>query len=209
MRHVAHTLVAVIAVLAMCSSAAGQTASSATGQKAPAKTDAKTAAPAGERQPSSPAEKPQQPASRPGQPAAKTSAAAGKAAPAAPPDTAQLIDPPGFAYVPAGRRDPFVSLLRRGSDPRAGSGLRAPGLAGLGVEEITLRGTVRSQEGFVGILQGADQKTYIVRPGDKLLDGTIRTISQNDLVIVQQVNDPLSLEKQREVRKMLRQIEAN
>ena len=39
-------------------------------------------------------------------------------------------------------------------------------------------------------------------------DGTIRTISQNDLVIVQQVNDPLSLEKQREVRKVLRQIEA-
>jgi hypothetical protein len=47
-----------------------------------------------------------------------------------------------------------------------------------------------------------------VRAGDKLLDGTIRTITQNDLVIVQQVNDPLSLEKQREVRKVLRQIEA-
>jgi len=29
------------------------------------------------------------------------------------------------------------------------------------------------------------------------------------MVIVQQVNDPLSLAKQREVRKMLRQIEAN
>jgi hypothetical protein len=28
------------------------------------------------------------------------------------------------------------------------------------------------------------------------------------MVIVQQVNDPLSLEKQREVRKVLRQIEA-
>ena len=35
-----------------------------------------------------------------------------------------------------------------------------------------------------------------------------RTITQNDLVIVQQVNDPLSLEKQREVRKVLRQVEA-
>ncbi len=68
---------------------------------------------------------------------------------------------------------------------------------------------MRGREGFVGVLQGADQKTYIVRTGDRLFDGTIRTISQNDMVIVQQVNDPLSLEKQREVRKMLRQVEAN
>jgi Tfp pilus assembly protein PilP len=124
-------------------------------------------------------------------------------------NTDQLIEPPGFSYVPEGRRDPFISLLRRGSDSRAAaSGTRPSGLGGLGAEEITLRGTVRSRDGFVGILQGADQKTYIVRAGDKLYDGTIRTITQNDLVIVQQVNDPLSLEKQREVRKVLRQIEA-
>ncbi len=125
------------------------------------------------------------------------------------PNTDLLIEPPGFAYAPEGRRDPFISLLRRGSDSRAAaSGTRPSGLGGLGAEEITLRGTVRSREGFVGILQGADQKTYIVRAGDRLFDGTIRTITQNDLVIVQQVNDPLSLEKQREVRKVLRQVEA-
>jgi Tfp pilus assembly protein PilP len=125
------------------------------------------------------------------------------------PNTDQLIEPSGFAYVPEGRRDPFISLLRRGSDSRAAaSGSRPSGLGGLGAEEITLRGTVRSRDGFVGILQGADQKTYIVRAGDRLFDGTIRTITQNDLVIVQQVNDPLSLEKQREVRKVLRQVEA-
>jgi hypothetical protein len=46
-----------------------------------------------------------------------------------------------------------------------------------------------------------------VRPGDKLFDGTVRSISQNVLVILQQVNDPLSLEKQREVRKVLRQTD--
>lgn len=119
-------------------------------------------------------------------------------------------EPQGFTYNPEGRRDPFVSLLRRGTDTqRGGAAARPPGLAGLGVNEVTLRGTVQSREGFVAILQGSDQKTYIVRPGDKLLDGTIRTISQNDMVILQQVNDPLSLEKQREVRKVLRQIEAN
>lgn len=124
--------------------------------------------------------------------------------------TDQLVEPPGFTYNPEGRRDPFVSLVRRGVDPRSGGQtVRPPGLAGLSVAEVTLRGTVRSREGFVAILQGADQRAYIVRPGDKLFDGTVRAVSQNDVVILQQVNDPLSLEKQREVRKLLRQPEAN
>ena len=121
----------------------------------------------------------------------------------------QLIEPQGFTYSAEGRRDPFVSLIGRGTTVRAGAtGSRPAGIAGLGASDVALRGTMRGREGFVAILQGSDQKTYIVRPGDKLFDGTIRDISQNDMVIVQQVNDPLSLEKQREVRKVLRQTEA-
>jgi type IV pilus assembly protein PilP len=132
-------------------------------------------------------------------------------APQAPPaKTDQLAEPPGFTYNPEGRRDPFLSLVRRGADPRGSAqAVRPAGLAGLSVAEVTLRGTVRGREGFVAILQGADQRAYIVRPGDKLFDGMIRTVSPNDVVILQQVNDPLSLEKLREVRKVLRQPEAN
>ncbi|MEQ1573041.1 MAG: pilus assembly protein PilP [Vicinamibacterales bacterium] len=114
----------------------------------------------------------------------------------------------GFSYDPADRRDPFVSLLRRGSEtePRA-AGARPPGLPGLETSEITLKGTVAGRTGYVAIVQGSDNKTYIVREGERLLDGTVRAITQNAIVIVQQVNDPLSLEKQREVRKLLRQTE--
>jgi Tfp pilus assembly protein PilP len=150
------------------------------------------------------------PAPSPGSTAAETKPTAKSEDPKPPATADQLIEPSGFAYKPEGRRDPFVSLLRRGTDARAStSGSRPPGLAGLGVSEVTLRGTLYGREGFVAILQGADQKTYIVRPGDRLFDGTVRAISQKDMVIVQQVNDPLSLEKQREVRKVLRQVEAN
>lgn len=112
--------------------------------------------------------------------------------------------PQGFTYDPGGRRDPFVSLLFRGADT-SGTGTRAAGLAGLSTTEVTLRGTLRSQGVFVGILQGADGKNYTVRAGDQLADGTIRAISANEMVVLQQVNDPLSLEQEREVRKMLRQ----
>jgi Tfp pilus assembly protein PilP len=117
------------------------------------------------------------------------------------------LEPQGYTYDPQGKRDPFVSLFRRGSDvARSGAtGGRPAGLAGLETSEVTLKGTVASQGSFVGILQGADNKTYIVKAGDKLLDGTIRTINPDSMVITQQVTDPLSLEKQREVRKVLRQ----
>ena len=124
------------------------------------------------------------------------------------PPPAKADEQAGYTYQGAGRRDPFVSLMRRGTDEkRTTGGVRAPGLAGLETAEVTLKGTMHGHDGYVAILLGADNKTYIVRPGDKLQDGAIRTIAQDSLVIVQQVNDPLSPQKQREVRKMLRQTE--
>ena len=141
-------------------------------------------------------------------PTAGTTPAPAGAAPAAGVAGPQL-EPQGYTYDPQGRRDPFISLLRRGNavERPTGVGVRPPGLAGLETSEVTLKGTVASQGSYVGILQGSDSKTYIVKAGDKLLDGTIRTITPDSLVITQQVTDPLSLEKQREVRKVLRQTE--
>jgi len=161
--------------------------------------------------------------SQPGTPAAPPAAKAPASAPtpgnapAAPPAAAPAaapavavtpLEPQGYTYDPQGRRDPFVSLLRRGSEvPRIAGSNRPNGLAGLETSEVTLKGTIATQGTYVGILQGSDSKTYIVRAGDKLLDGTIRVINPESMVIAQQVTDPLSLEKQREVRKLLRQTE--
>ncbi len=144
-------------------------------------------------------------------PASPAPAPAAPAAAAQPPQTPaekaqSAVEPQGFTYNPEGRRDPFVSLLLRGTDNR-NAGTKIAGLGGLGTSEVSLRGTVASQGAFVGILQGVDAKNYIVRVGDKLSDGTIRSITADSMVILQQVNDPLSLEKQREVRKLLRQTE--
>ncbi len=149
----------------------------------------------------------QAPAPKAAAPAAPKPAPAPAPAPAAVAAGPQL-EPQGYAYDPEGRRDPFVSLLRRGADTQKPTlGARPQGLAGLETSEVTLKGIVTSLGSFVGIMQGADNKTYIVRAGDKLFDGAIRAITQTDMVITQQVNDPLSLEKQREVRKVLRQTE--
>jgi Tfp pilus assembly protein PilP len=117
------------------------------------------------------------------------------------------LEPQGYTYDSGSRRDPFVTLMRRGADSERNVGPRAPGLAGLGSAEITLKGILDSRSGLVAIVKGADNKTYIVHSGEKLLDGTIRTITADAMVILQQVNDPLSHQTQREVRKVLRQTE--
>jgi Tfp pilus assembly protein PilP len=73
--------------------------------------------------------------------------------------------------------------------------------------EISVRGVMQSRGSLVAMIQGPDNKTYIVHPGDKLLDGTIKAVTPQGLVVVQEVNDPLSLIKTREVRKLLRSLE--
>jgi Tfp pilus assembly protein PilP len=118
------------------------------------------------------------------------------------------VDSPAYTYDPQGRRDPFVSLLRRGGEGRrAGLGARPAGVSGLEAADMVLKGTMQSRTGYVALVEATDKKTYIVKAGDRLLDGTVRTITADEMVILQQVNDPLSLEKQREVRKMLRQTD--
>ena len=145
----------------------------------------------------------QAPAEKPGEPVPQTTPQA-----APPADKPRALQPTGYTYNPQGRRDPFVSLVRRGADS-AGTGppTRPSGLAGLATSEVSLRGTLKGRDGFVAMLQGADNKTYLVRTGDRLLDGTIRTITADALVILQRVSDPLSVETEREVRKVLRQTE--
>jgi Tfp pilus assembly protein PilP len=112
-----------------------------------------------------------------------------------------------FSYQPDGRRDPFLSLVGTGSDPRSSSSRKTEGPAGMTLAEISVRGIMQSRGTLVAMIQGPDNKTYIVHQGDKLLDGIIKTITPQGLIVVQEVNDPLSLVKQREIRKLLRSLE--
>jgi type IV pilus assembly protein PilP len=131
-------------------------------------------------------------------------------APGSPVSTAAAPSAPdNYTYDPMGRRDPFVSLLRGGAEergPRAG-GPVVEGLGGLTTDEVSVRGVVAAGSGYLAMVQGPDNKTFIVRANDKLLDGTVKAVTAQGLVILQEVNDPLSLVKQKEVRKMLRGLE--
>jgi len=90
------------------------------------------------------------------------------------------------------------------AQPNAGEAARIAGLAGLAIDEIAVRGIVQSRGEFLAMVQGQNGKTYTVRQGDKLADGTVRAINADGLVLIQEESDPLAPVKQREVIKRLR-----
>lgn len=113
-----------------------------------------------------------------------------------------------FLYNPDGRRDPFVSLTARGTDQSlARQNPELEGARGLSVDEISVRGIVTTANGYVAMVQGPNGKTFVVHQHDKLLDGTVKSITAQAIVILQDVSDPLSLVKEKEVRKSLRGLE--
>lgn len=110
---------------------------------------------------------------------------------------------PGWKYDPQGRRDPFISLR----NVTANAGLpqnRPPGLAGVSVGEIVIRGIVRSGADFIALAQSPDGRTFQLRRNARLFDGVVKQITLDAVTFTQQVNDPLSLVKQREVRKTMK-----
>ena len=141
-------------------------------------------------------------------PAKKTAAGDAPAATAPPAKKVDLpTPPPNYEYAPQGRRDPFVSLINRGNDGKdtgAATARRADGVPGMLTGELTVRGILQTRGAWVAMVSGPDGKVYTVRSGDRISDGVIRSVTATTVVILQEVNDPLSLEKQREVRKFLR-----
>ena len=108
----------------------------------------------------------------------------------------------GYTYDPAGRRDPFKSLLII-SEPEF-AGPRPDGIPGLLIDEVVLSGIFETPQGYVAQVQAADrQKGYLIRPGDVLYDGEVVSINDNEVVFKQEISDRTALRPFREVVKAL------
>ena len=75
------------------------------------------------------------------------------AAPTTPADISVPSPPPtaaagGYSYIPQGRRDPFVSLLKPVTADQ-GPGKRPPGINGFLIQEVALKGIVKDSKGKV------------------------------------------------------------
>ena len=80
------------------------------------------------------------------------------------------------------RRDPFVRLFGRSDAPAEGK--RPPGLAGIGVDELTLQGVVGIGGNYIAVLESGDGRSYLLRGGETLFDGTVRSVTAEGVVIV-------------------------
>lgn len=105
-----------------------------------------------------------------------------------------------YTYDPAGRRDPFRSLLVR-SEARGGR--RPAGIAGISVDDVTVQGIWKTRSGYVAQVRGTDNKSYLLRPGDLLYDGEVTRIGPNEVGFRQNLNDPQSVKPFRDVTKQL------
>jgi Tfp pilus assembly protein PilP len=109
----------------------------------------------------------------------------------------------GYIYNPAGRRDPFISLAKPFEEPGVGGRPRRPGIEGFLLQETALKGVVKTVDGWIAVLEGPDKKGYFVRVGQRLHDGVITSIDTAGLTFRQEITDPLSPAKSRDVRRLL------
>jgi hypothetical protein len=112
----------------------------------------------------------------------------------------EVLEGEVFSYDPAGRRDPFRSLLEGFEEPEVGSeAARPPGLPGMLIEELTLEGIIETPSGILAFVQGRDNLSYILRPGTKLYNGEVKEITPNKVVFKQQGNDPKQMKPYQEI----------
>ena len=101
-------------------------------------------------------------------------------------------------YNPRGKRDPFINLqeLFRQERPRVFIPELPPlserplGLVGLAISEVTVTGVAMAEDNRVVILRGIDGFTYMAREENKLFDGYVFEISEEEVVFIQEVLDP-------------------
>lgn len=160
-----------------------------------------------QQQPAQPEQQQEPAAEQQQQPAAEQQEGAGQEgeAPEVVPEGIELVEGEGYRYDARGRRDPFVSLAQ--GYALLDQTVRPPGLAGMLIQEVSLHGIVKTSEGFIAMIQGTDNKSYFARVGGRLYDGTIEAIDSAKVVFLQEINDPLRIEKFHRIEKSLHPVE--
>jgi hypothetical protein len=190
------------------------------GTAKPAQQGAKPATPAAPK-PAAPAAKPAPAATKPappaakaaskpaGQTAAKASAPAAKASPKKKPAAKKAVEKPSTpgtapaaaeSEIKQARRDPFESLV--GRQNKAPANL-PPGKLGLQVSTLRLDGIVRSPNGMIAVVSNPQARTYFLREGDRLYDGSVEKISMDGVSFHEEGKDAFGKPVEHQVNKRI------
>ena len=177
----------------------------------PAQQPAKPAAPAATK-PAPQAAKPAAPAAaKPaGKPAAKPRAKTGAKTKSRGKPAVKAVEKaatPGTAPAAAesevrqARRDPFESLIGRQGNKAAGP--LPPGKLGLQVSTLRLDGLVRAPNGMIAVVSNPQARTYFLREGDRLYDGSVEKISMDGVSFHEEGKDAFGKPVEHQVNKRL------
>jgi hypothetical protein len=130
---------------------------------------------------------------------------------AAPKNVNKPVAQPATAAAPApenkekrtltaeGRRDPFLSPVVISA---AGSGC-STGKRCLAIDQIILRGVVKSEAGMIAVVVNAMDKAYFLKENDPVFNGYVMKITGDSVVFKETYQDKLGKEFTREVVKKL------
>ena len=167
----------------------------------PAPQAAKPVAPAATK----PAPQATKPAAKPAaKPAVKSSAkptAKAAAKPAAKKAAAPRTSAPAESEIRMARRDPFESLI--GRQQGKGAPNLPPGKAGLQVSTLRLDGIVKAPNGMIAVVSNPQARTYFLREGDHLYDGTVEKISMDGVSFHEEGKDAFGKPMERQVNKRI------
>jgi len=103
--------------------------------------------------------------------------------------------------VRAARRDPFESLVSHGTGKGAPN--LPPGKAGLQVSTLRLDGIVRAPNGMIAVVSNPQSRTYFLREGDHLYDGSVEKITMDGVSFHEEGRDAFGKPVERQVSKRI------
>lgn len=113
------------------------------------------------------------------------------------------LEKPEAAQKPAfprqSRRDPFVSVIR--SDTKGPGNPCVSGKKCLAINEIVLRGIVKSPNAVIAVVENPQKKTYFLRENDPVLNGEVVKITSDSVVFHERSTDKLGRVNTKEITK--------
>lgn len=113
-----------------------------------------------------------------------------------------------YVYLPEGRRDPFLAMLRdaaAGSAPAVNAEVNLPPLQRTTVAELTVIGIVWGGFGYMAMVQTPDGKGYAVQRGARIgnNNGIISAITEKAVIVEERFTDIYGKKQVREYAKPL------
>jgi Tfp pilus assembly protein PilP len=110
---------------------------------------------------------------------------------------------PAESEVKQARRDPFESLVGRQKAQSDAAKNLPPGKAGLQVSTLRLDGIVKAPNGMIAVVSNPQARTYFLREGDHLYDGTVEKISMDGVSFHEEGKDAFGKPMERQVNKRI------